>query len=67
MEYIRNFHLLKAFDYTERDVKSDFFVRKRPIFHHTCAKLNEQPSNIKTMGSKEGREGKNDQKQRNHL
>ena len=26
-----------------------FFSEKRPCLHHTCATLNEQPSNIKTM------------------
>ena len=32
----------------ERVVKSDFIFGKIPCFHHSCATLNEQPSNIKT-------------------
>ena len=48
---IRTYRVNQAFGYMERVVKFDFFSRKRPTLHHTCAKLNEQPSNIKTMAS----------------
>ena len=43
--------LVKAFGYIKRVVKSDLFFGKRPCLHHTCATLNEQPSNIKTMSA----------------
>ena len=48
MEQIGHFDLLKSFDYIERFVKSDFF-RKRPILHHTRARISELPSYISTM------------------
>ena len=41
--------VLNAFGYIERVVKSEFFFRKRPILHHTCAKRSELPSYISTM------------------
>ena len=45
----QDFDLLKAYDYIERVVASDFFFRKSPFLHHTCATCSEQPSHIKTM------------------
>ena len=34
---------------TSKESSNPFFFGKRPCLHHTCATLNEQPSNIKTM------------------
>ena len=47
--------MVKAFGWMKRVVKSDYFSRKRPFLHHTCATFSELPTYISTMGSAEFR------------